>query len=59
MTLLTDKAAENKILVLGAHPDDVEIGCLGTLKKLSEMGASIYLCIFTGSRKRTLELKNS
>ena len=36
-----------RILAIGAHPDDIDHGCGGTLLKLSDQGASIYLCIVT------------
>jgi LmbE family N-acetylglucosaminyl deacetylase len=31
-----------KILVIGAHPDDIEYSCLGFLLKQKEQGSSIY-----------------
>ncbi len=35
------------ILAIGAHPDDIEIGCGGTLIKYSQCGNNIYLLIMT------------
>lgn len=35
------------ILAIGAHPDDIEIGCAGTLSKLSDEGKNIYLLVLT------------
>jgi LmbE family N-acetylglucosaminyl deacetylase len=36
-----------KILAIGAHPDDIELGCFGTLAKLSTEGHTIHLLIMT------------
>jgi LmbE family N-acetylglucosaminyl deacetylase len=36
-----------KILAIGAHPDDLEYGCGGTLLKYSKKGAKIHLLILT------------
>lgn len=35
------------ILAVGAHPDDIEFGCGGTLLKYSRQGHSIYLLVLT------------
>ncbi|MDY6853498.1 MAG: PIG-L family deacetylase [Thermodesulfobacteriota bacterium] len=35
------------ILAIGAHPDDIEIGCGGTLLKYRRKGANIYLMVLT------------
>ena len=35
------------VLAIGAHPDDVELGCLGTLLKCINDGANIYLLILS------------
>lgn len=35
------------ILALGAHPDDIEFGCGGTLVKYAEKGHSIYIMLMT------------
>ena len=32
------------VLAIGCHPDDLEIGCGGTLRKYAEQGAAVYLC---------------
>lgn len=36
-----------RILAIGAHPDDIEIGIFGTLAKHSRMGDEIILCDLT------------
>jgi N-acetylglucosamine malate deacetylase 1 len=36
-----------KILVIAPHPDDEVLGCGGTIKKYSNNGDKIYLCIVT------------
>ncbi len=36
---------KKRILAIGAHPDDIEIGCGGTLSKLSDLGNSISLFV--------------
>lgn len=36
-----------KILAIGAHPDDVEIGCGGVLSKLKKIGHEINIYILT------------
>jgi len=40
-----------RVLALGAHPDDIEIGCSGTLLKLKEQGAEIHLYIATQGQR--------
>ncbi len=34
-----------RVLAIGAHPDDIEFGCGGTLIKLSKLGAQIHLFV--------------
>ncbi len=36
-----------KILAIGAHPDDVEVGCCGTLLKYIHCGHDVYLLVMT------------
>lgn len=36
------------ILAIGAHPDDIEIGCAGTLIKYGRKGHGIYALVMTG-----------
>jgi len=36
------------ILAIGAHPDDIEYGCAGTLVKYADRGHRIHLMILTG-----------
>ena len=35
------------ILAIGAHPDDIEYGCGGTLAKYAKLGHPIYLLVMT------------
>ena len=39
------------ILALGAHPDDIEFGCAGTLAKYANNGHNIYLMVMTRGEK--------
>ncbi len=41
------------VLALGAHPDDVELGCGGFLLKLKASGARVYALTFTRGEKGT------
>lgn len=36
-----------KILAIGAHPDDIEVGCSGTLIKYAKAGHEIHLLVMT------------
>ena len=36
-----------KILAVGAHPDDIEIGCAGSLLKYAASGHDVYLLVMT------------
>jgi LmbE family N-acetylglucosaminyl deacetylase len=40
-----------KVLALGAHPDDLELGCGATLAKLAEAGAQVRAVIFSQGRE--------
>lgn len=52
------------ILAIGAHPDDIEIGCAGTIMKYKEGGAKIFVMVMSdgsfgghaGTRRREQEL---
>ncbi|MGD6934016.1 MAG: PIG-L deacetylase family protein [Candidatus Bathyarchaeia archaeon] len=52
---------EPKILCLGAHCDDIEIGCGGTLTRIIQEtpGAQVYWAVFSGNEERRLEAKKS
>ncbi len=44
-----------KILAIGAHPDDIEVGCSGTWQNMKG-GPDIYLLVMTegtGARRAT------
>lgn len=40
-----------KVLAIGSHPDDLEIGCGGTLARLASKGHRISLLVMTGGEK--------
>jgi len=40
-----------KILAIGAHPDDIEIGCAGNLLKYANSGSDLYLMVMTAGEK--------
>ena len=39
------------ILAIGAHPDDIEFGCGGTLSKYSENGHKVYMLVLSKGDK--------
>lgn len=45
-----------KILAVGAHPDDIELGCIGTLLKFKEQGANITAVVLV---KPTVEVRST
>jgi LmbE family N-acetylglucosaminyl deacetylase len=42
---------KNNVLAIGAHPDDVEMGCGGTLLKHLQLGDNVYALILTNGEK--------
>jgi LmbE family N-acetylglucosaminyl deacetylase len=46
-----------RLLAIGAHSDDIEIGCAGTILKLIESGAvsEVYWVVLTGETNRAAE----
>jgi len=44
---MAKKTEPMRILALGAHPDDIEVGCGGTLIKYAETGHRIFLMVMT------------
>src|ERR1700758_711127 len=50
-----------KLLAIGAHSDDIEIGCGGTILKLIEDGSVSEVCwvVLTGETKRAAEAAQS
>ncbi|MDE2485684.1 MAG: PIG-L family deacetylase, partial [candidate division NC10 bacterium] len=44
---MTWKGGGVNILAIGAHPDDIEFGCGGSLIKYATAGHSIYLLVLT------------
>ena len=49
------------MLVIGAHPDDIEIGAGGTLLSLAEnqVGLRVHYVVLTGSAERRLEAQGA
>lgn len=58
---LPDAPKPLRLLCLGAHADDIEIGCGGTVLRLTEEVSDITVrwVVFTGSEARTREASNS
>jgi LmbE family N-acetylglucosaminyl deacetylase len=48
------------ILAMGAHSDDIEYGCGGTLLRYKDLGHSIYLYVLTdGSKTASVEIRHA
>jgi LmbE family N-acetylglucosaminyl deacetylase len=63
LPLLARRAGDGplKLLAIGAHSDDLEIGCGGTILKLIEQGSLSEVCwvVLTGGTKRAAEAGQS
>jgi LmbE family N-acetylglucosaminyl deacetylase len=44
---MVKKTEPMRILALGAHPDDIEVGCGGTLFKYAEKGHRVFMMVMT------------
>jgi LmbE family N-acetylglucosaminyl deacetylase len=61
LNLPEDPAAPLKLLFLGAHSDDIEIGCGGTVLKLlaSRSNVDVMWVVFSSSEQREREARTS
>jgi LmbE family N-acetylglucosaminyl deacetylase len=55
MTQLVLPSGQITVVAIGAHPDDIEIGCGGTILELADRGADIHSLILTGTPERRTE----
>ena len=55
------EASPARVLAIGAHPDDIEIGCAGTILKLIEEGSlsEIRWVVLSGEGERAREARRS
>jgi LmbE family N-acetylglucosaminyl deacetylase len=56
---MTDKATTYRALVIGAHPDDNEVGCGGSVAKLIQEGWEVTYIICTNGNKGSHDLDMS
>ena len=56
-----DRSGPHRVLALGAHPDDIEIGCAATLMRLLDAGeiATLRWVVLTGALERADEARSS
>ncbi len=50
-------SASNRLLIVGAHPDDETFGCGGTIALETVRGTSVTVCCLTGTPQRHKELR--
>jgi LmbE family N-acetylglucosaminyl deacetylase len=48
-----------RVLCLGAHPDDIEIGCGATILQLVQQAADVRWAVFSGDERRADEARRS
>ncbi|MFB3904004.1 MAG: PIG-L deacetylase family protein [Acidobacteriota bacterium] len=46
-----------RVLAIGAHPDDIEINCAGTLARFAEQGHRVTMAVFTSGNMGDLEVE--
>lgn len=46
-----NSASQEKVLFIGAHPDDIELGCGGSLLKYIEKGDDVYVVLLSKGEK--------
>lgn len=51
-----DLEPPDRVLAVGAHPDDIEFGCGATLAKWVDAGATVHLLVLTDGSKGTWDL---
>ena len=56
---LLERAAGLRVLALGAHADDIEIGAGGTILRFAEAGAAFDWVVFSGHGERLHEARTS
>jgi len=53
MSMRVDLPTPDRVLAIGAHPDDIEFGCGATLAKWADAGAEVHLFVCTDGSKGT------
>jgi LmbE family N-acetylglucosaminyl deacetylase len=61
LTLGEPETSPARVLAIGAHPDDIEIGCAGTILKLIEQGtvSEVHWVVLSGDAERADEARAS